>query len=241
MKYFVRVKKSWIDDKANVSATSHKNDTPQPSIGQIKSGNYKKGHISIHGMNITIENPKGSYRRGVDRDGKAWKVKLNHHYGYLLRSIGSDNDHVDCFLGNDIQNKENPVFIVNQVDPKSGKFDEHKVMLGFKDMKSAKAAYLSNYADGWKGLGAIKETSIDLFREWVMNKKETRAVFKALTSEGIQPLRLESFANRPRARKYKKAVKAFSERNPGADQPHHIKKMERIVKYFEKHYGKIKL
>ena len=40
-----------------------------PSEAQINANNYKKGHINLLGFNISIENPKGSYRCGKVSDG----------------------------------------------------------------------------------------------------------------------------------------------------------------------------
>jgi Inorganic Pyrophosphatase len=38
---------------------------PTPTEAQKTAGNYQKAHIRIHGLDISIENPKGSYRTGV--------------------------------------------------------------------------------------------------------------------------------------------------------------------------------
>ena len=43
-----------------------------PTDGQKEAGNYKKGHVRIGQFDITVENPKGSVRRGTDASGKAW-------------------------------------------------------------------------------------------------------------------------------------------------------------------------
>ena len=51
------------------------------------------GHINVLGFNITVENPKGSYRRGKDNNGKEWKVKMQNHYGYFTKTKGKDGDH----------------------------------------------------------------------------------------------------------------------------------------------------
>ena len=64
-------------------------------------------------------------------------------YGYIKGTVAKDKDHLDVFLAEDY--KENsPVFIVNQTTPE-GKFDEHKVMLGFDNKLDARNAYISNY------------------------------------------------------------------------------------------------
>ena len=72
-----------IDSIANEAATSPANNTPEPTRAQKEAGNYKLGHLSLHGFDISIENPKGSERKGTDRDGKEWSVEMAHHYGYI--------------------------------------------------------------------------------------------------------------------------------------------------------------
>ena len=54
-----------------------------PTEGQKEAGNYQKGHIKVDGLDITIENPKGSVRSGVDADGNPWEVTMNNTYGYI--------------------------------------------------------------------------------------------------------------------------------------------------------------
>jgi len=57
----------------------------EPTAAQAEAGNYRKGHIRIHGLDITIENPKGSTRSGVDNNGKAWSTEMKHDYGYIRK------------------------------------------------------------------------------------------------------------------------------------------------------------
>ena len=92
------VKPEELNEQANESATSPLNDLSEPSEAQIESGTYKKGHIVVHGLQIAVENPAGSERKGVDPDGKPWSVKMNHHYGYIKGVTGADKDHLDVFV-----------------------------------------------------------------------------------------------------------------------------------------------
>lgn len=152
--------------KENLAAEEAKVDL-EASDKQKEAGNYQKGHIQVQGFNVSIENPKGSVRSGIDENGKPWEITMNNTYGYILGTTGKDADHIDVFLG------ENPlsdkIFVVDQIN-KDGSFDEHKIMLAFDDMESAKAAYLSNYEEGWQGLGNITGISVDGFRKWTDNK-----------------------------------------------------------------------
>lgn len=53
-----------IDEAAHQAATSPLNDKPEPTDAQKEAGNYAKGHVRISGLDVSIENPKGSMRRG---------------------------------------------------------------------------------------------------------------------------------------------------------------------------------
>ncbi|MFQ1995692.1 LPD38 domain-containing protein [Aeromonas veronii] len=147
---------------------------PEPTDAQKEAGNYKKGHLKLQGLDIALENPKGSTRSGTDKDGKAWQSTMAHDYGYIKRTLGADGDHVDVFIGD--RPDSETVYVVDQVDPKTGKFDEHKVMMGFADEQAAQAGYLANYEKGWKGLGSIKAMPVEEFRRWVKDGDTTKPV-----------------------------------------------------------------
>jgi len=131
---------------------------------QKESGDYKKGHVKIQDFDIAIENPKGSVRSGVDKDGKEWSQEMHNTYGYFEGTKGEDSDDVDCFIGPNPLSED--IFVIDQLD-KDGNFDEHKVMLGFDSSEEAREAYLSNYEEGWTGLGDITKVNIEDFRKWV--------------------------------------------------------------------------
>lgn len=144
----------------------------QPTDAQKEAGNYRKGHIKVDGFDVTIENPQGSERSGVDAEGKPWSVTMNNTYGYIRGTKGADGDHIDLFLGN----SGNGVFVVDQLK-EDGSFDEHKVMYGFSSLDEAREAYLSNYSPGWKGLGSITGVSKETFKEWVDSSRRKTKPF----------------------------------------------------------------
>lgn len=149
------------------------------------SGWKLQGRMNIHGMDISIENRKGSTRRGKDKDGHAWKTKMHADYGYIRGTVGRDKDHVDCYVG---PNRESTrVFIVHQNDPTTGKYDEDKVMLGFNTPKEAKELYLKQY-DRPGFFGSMDETDIDTFKEKAFsdNAKGRKIVAKAFPTAGYQ-------------------------------------------------------
>ena len=136
-----------------------------PTEAQKKAGNYKMGHLLLDGYNITIENPKGSVRRGTDSKGNEWKNTLNNDYGYIRGTKGVDGDHIDVYLSDNPA--EGNVFVIDQVNPETREFDEHKVMYGFNSEEEARNAYLANFSEGWNGLGTITEVTKDEFRKWI--------------------------------------------------------------------------
>lgn len=162
-----------VQERRKRKAEEEKVDT-NPTEAQKEAGNYKKGHIKVDGMDITIEQPKGSVRRGRDADGKEWESKMHNTYGYIRGTESVDGDHIDIFLSDNPN--EGSVFVVDQVN-NDGSFDEHKVMYGFADMESAKQAYLSNYEEGWQGLGNITEVSKEDFRKWIDSSKRKTKPF----------------------------------------------------------------
>lgn len=152
----------------------------EPTEAQKEAGNYKKGHIKLNGFDITIENPKGSQRSGIDADGKKWSIEMANSYGYIKGTKGKDNDQVDIFLGDSPLSDK--VFVVDQVN-KDGSFDEHKCMIGFNTIEEAESAYLSNYEKGWTGLGSITEMPVDEFREWVKEGKKVEPASEEVVVE----------------------------------------------------------
>lgn len=149
-----------------------------PTEAQKEAGNYKKGHVQVGTFDITIENPKGSTRSGVDADGKPWKTTMTHTYGYIRGTEAPDGDHIDVYLSSDIDAWEGrKVFVVDQYNP-DGSFDEHKVMLGFNDRDEAFNAYLSNYEKDWeKGRRLdVTEANLEDFEKWIdSSHRKTKA------------------------------------------------------------------
>ncbi|MBE0437901.1 MAG: hypothetical protein IBX56_19140, partial [Methylomicrobium sp.] len=70
----------------------------EPTQAQKEAGNYAKPSVCLPlGLRVSIENPEGSVRSGVDPDGNPWEVRMVYPYGYILDSLGPDGDHVDCY------------------------------------------------------------------------------------------------------------------------------------------------
>ena len=173
-----------------IKAAENATDT-NPTDGQKKAGNYKKGHVQIGAFDISVEQPKGSVRRGKDADGKEWESKMNNTYGYFRGTEGVDGDHIDVFLSNDIDGwNGRKVFVVDQYNP-DGTFDEHKVMLGFNDADDAKSNYLANYEKGWENGRRIdvSTTNLEDFEKWISSshrKTKPFAEYKGVKIDEVQ-------------------------------------------------------
>lgn len=155
--------------RASGGAVNH-----QPIEAQKTAGNYAKEHVSFQGLPITIENKKGSVRSGKDADGKLWACRLPADYGYIKGTLGADGDHVDVFIGPHKDSKQ--VFIINQHDHKTRRFDEHKVVLGTTSEREARDLYCAAFSDG-KGherLGSLEPVSLDTFKQWLRRGKTAK-------------------------------------------------------------------
>lgn len=147
-----------------------------PTEAQKQAGNYAKDHVNIHGLDITIENAKGQTRSGVDKGGKPWSVKMPAHYGYIKGTVGKDKDHVDVYLG---PHRKSPhVFVIDQMNAETGRFDEHKVFLGFAAKGHVVTTYRKAFSDGRadERLGHMQKMTVDQFKHWLERGDTTKPI-----------------------------------------------------------------
>jgi len=147
------------------------------SEAQKHAGNYPKGHLKFHGLDISIETAKGETRSGKDMDGKPWKVTMPASYGYIRRTMANDGEHVDCFMGPN--EKSMRVYLIDQHHLHNGRYDECKAMLGFTNRAEAEKAYKDSFSDGKGGkrMRKMVRISISEFKDWLKNG-ETHKPFK---------------------------------------------------------------
>lgn len=191
---------------ANAVAVAEKETDTTPTEKQKEAGNYKKGHVQVGTFNITIENPKGSVRSGIDTEGNKWETTMQNTYGYIRGTEGVDGDHIDVFLSDDINGwNGRRVFVVDQYN-EDGSFDEHKVMLGFNETDDAEAAYFANYDSDWANNHKTVVTAVNLedFEKWIDSshrKTKAFAEYKSVKSveeqsSGTQVDRLSEIKSR---------------------------------------------
>ena len=214
-----------------------------PTDGQKEAGNYKKGHVRIGQFDITVENPKGSVRRGTDANGNPWQTTMHNTYGYIRGTEGVDGDHIDVFLTDDIDGwNGRRVYVVDQYN-EDGTFDEHKVMLGFNDEADARDAYFSNYSKGWADSRKIVMTSTNLedFEKWIDSshrKTKPFAEYKSVQNAEVHPVSGYDIEQRYHKKKdtYVYAVK-FTEQMP-REQFLSLKKRVKDFDGYYSSYGK---
>lgn len=146
----------------------------KPSDAKKEAGTYRKGHLTWNGLNIAIENPKGSIRSGTDAKGKLWSVVMPATYGYIKRSVGADDDHVDLYIGPNPLSQQ--IWIIDQVDARTSRFDEHKVLAGFDSKDDAVSTYRKAFSDGKADdrIGGVTRMSIGQFKRWLLKSDTTQ-------------------------------------------------------------------
>lgn len=180
--------KEQVKTQVAVEAAAAETD-PNPTEAQKEAGNYRKGKVDVDGMEVSIENPIGSERSGRDADGKPWSVTMPANYGYILGTVGKDKDHLDIYLGPDLAAPQ--VVVVNQADPKTGKFDEHKTLYGFPSEAAALQAYDAAFSDG---SGPSRRQSVAVltkeeFQRWIKegdHKKPVQSAPATITGSKVQ-------------------------------------------------------
>lgn len=155
--------------KAHPAATGWRD----PTAAQAEAGNYRKPVVRWHGLEIAIENPAGTVRRG-----NGWQTRMVYDYGYVKRSEAVDGDEVDVYLGPNLNAPT--VYVVHQ--RKYGDwdaYDEDKCMVGFDSEDDARAAYLQHYDDP-RFLGPITAMPVDEFVEKVRATRDNPEMIKSM-------------------------------------------------------------
>jgi hypothetical protein len=165
--------------------TTERPAEPNPTPAQAEAGNYQHRHVQYAGLDISIENEPGSIRRGTDASGKPWQVEMPAAYGYVKKTVGSDGDQVDVYLG---PSHSDRVYVVDQIDPTTKAYDEHKALLGFGSREEAIAAYEKGFSDG-KGaqrIGAVTEMPMFGFKSWLKTGDTTQPLSYTGTPQAVE-------------------------------------------------------
>jgi len=142
------------------------------------------GFIDFQGLKIDVENKKGEYRRGTDRDGHEWKCLMHAHYGEIRDTEGTDGDKLDVYVGPN--HDSSLVVVVRQHKPDTGAFDEDKVMVGFDSVEEAIGAYKKQYdKPGFYKDGDYKAMPIGEFWRWVHDRGNHGKKVASMSNDGV--------------------------------------------------------
>ena len=200
-----------------------------PTEAQKKAGNYKMGHVEIDGLQISIENPKGSMRRGKDPNGTPWEIEMKNTYGYIKGTTGVDGDKIDVFLSDNPTDGD--VYVVDQYNT-DGTFDEHKVMYGFTSASEAEVAYLSNYSADWAKGRKVVVTGVtrEEFKKWLDASDRKKKPFAEYKS--VKPIEAQNGGAAEAAEPRQKSSRLEIE---GAEKLS-AERAEAVERYAEGHY-----
>ncbi len=160
-------------DKGLGSNFGSKGNTEKPSRDAARARDSLPGY-HVCGQRVSIENLAGS-----ERSGDGWSVIMPADYGYIapVDSAEGDTEWMDAFVG---PNRDSDVaYVIDTLDPRTGKFDEHKCMLGFDAELEAVKCFAQAYHDGGKRrVGGITRMNRDEFTAWLRSGDHKRPVAK---------------------------------------------------------------
>jgi hypothetical protein len=138
--------------------------------GDVTSHRPVVGHTTAAGEPISLEQHKGDIRMR-EHSGAS---KMAADYGYLDASKPDhDGARTDVFVGPHKDSKK--VFVVNQQHPRTGKFNEHKVLLGYHDRAHALRDYAHSFSDGQghKRIQSVVEMGTHQLKDWLKKDHKT--------------------------------------------------------------------
>jgi phage-related protein (TIGR01555 family) len=139
---------------------------------------YSLPFTEIGGLQIVVEQ-----RAGTIRSGENWAVVMPADYGHCRRipSAEGATEWLDCFCGNKHSSRD--VWIIDALNPHTGKFDETKLMLGFDNSREAVDCFKKAYDDGAaKRIGAVSHLQMDSLRwkNWIADDGNKTKPFASL-------------------------------------------------------------
>lgn len=183
----VETTRAEVDKAAAEAAASPQNDLAPPTPAQHVAGNYKVGRTQVHGLDVSIEYPKGSQRPFVNEAGEqVGERTMPGHYGYVRGTIDTDGQPTDVLIG---EQPESPqVFVVDQLKDDGG-FEQHKVLLGYPNQLAATRALKKAYPG--KPVGPITTMTPDELKTWLKEGDTTKPLKPAEIPAAKQTVRAE--------------------------------------------------
>ncbi len=134
--------------------------------GASSSTRLSQAMMDYHALPVRVETRQGEVRTGVTPDGRSWRTVMPADYGFIEGVTGADGDNLDCYVGRSPESSN--VYVVDQsVVGKPGKFDEHKVMLGYHTQESALEDYMLGHHKSKDIFMKITPFTMPMFRRWL--------------------------------------------------------------------------
>jgi len=146
------------------------------ALESAKGGGYQSAIDSAKAAAKAVmsEHPEVAAKINEAVNG-AWAQTMQAHYGRILGTVGNDKDHVDVFIKpHTTPEHAGPIFVIDQQNPETGEFDEHKVMAGYASRFEAVKAYKAHYPKGWKGAMAVTQTTAEEFNAWAKSGQQNQ-------------------------------------------------------------------
>lgn len=165
---------------------------------QLDEGNYPKLHERWNGLDLTVENKVGDTRIVTGEDGEKIAVPMSANYGYVRRTVAADQtakgkpDRIDFYKPTDADPNA-PVWVIDQHQPESGDFDEHKLVFGVNERERAEQIYDDHFVDASGPLRrhTMTELSMPEFKAWI--KSGTTETMPA--ADGVPTMRSRQAVN----------------------------------------------
>lgn len=129
----------------------------------------------LDGVIIVLEYLRGETRTKTAPDGTSWSQVMPDAYGYIVGTKDRHGEEIDVYVSTNPDNggftADASVFVIDQVFKNDKTFDEHKCMLGYKDVDTVKSTYFAAFGDGGgpDRLGAISEADPTSFHMWIIS------------------------------------------------------------------------
>jgi N12 class adenine-specific DNA methylase len=182
---------------------------------QGEANNAERGHATWQGLGVTFEAPAGGIRRGVSAEGMPWEQRFSAAYGYIKGTKGADGDHLDAFFG---ANPGAPtVYVIDERDPKTGAFRQHKAFIGFQSPMEALKAYTGAQGKEETGVGGMRAMSVPEFKDWAKGDL-SQPLSDAMYSVKPDVKPAEEGANNPKTGAREADLTPEERQNPSAAQ-----------------------
>ena len=170
--------------------------------------------LDWRGLAIAVENEVGSVR-----PWKGGETVMSAPYGYVMGTRGAlerehdggaNHDCIDVYLGGNESSER--VFVVRQLHPGTGAYDEDKAFIGFSSLEDAKTCF-QLHRDDARAFGGIGEISWAEFAAWCIDRENWGRSIRVALQKALEASALEKSVGTTSPASARASVMAYS-KNP---------------------------